>query len=126
MPGLDHTTGRSLDGWDHLKQSIAVILSTRIGERIMRRTFGAEVPRLLGEPLVPRTVLRFFTAIIVAIELWEPRYRIARIRTAAGENATDRARLQGRLGIAIEGEYRPRAHLGDFSPERAPFNTIEL
>lgn len=125
MPGLDRATGRSLDGWDHLKQSIAVILTTRIGERIMRRTFGSDVPRLLGEPLVPRTVLRFFTAIIVAIELYEPRYRITRVRTAAGQNDADRARL-GRLGIAIEGEYRPRAHLGDFTPESAPLNQIEL
>lgn len=114
--GLDRRTGRVLTGFDHVVQSIEVILGTQIGERVMRRTFGSVVPRLLGENLVPPTVLRFFTAIIVAIELWEPRYAIVQIEIRPELNEGEALR-DGRLRLALVGEYRPRAHLGDPTPE---------
>lgn len=125
MAGLNRETGRPLDAWEHLKQSLLVLLTTRIGERVMRRAFGSDVPPLLGERLVPSTVLRFFTAIIVAIELWEPRYRVTRVGVSATAPDADRAR-SGRLGIAIEGEFRPRGHLGDFTPAGPDPSIIEF
>lgn len=114
--GLDRRTGRVLTGWEHVVQSIEVILSTQVGERVMRRVFGSAVPRLLGETMVPPTVLRFFTAVIVAIELWEPRFRVIQIEIVEALNEAEALRL-GRLRLAIVGEYRPRAHLGDPTPE---------
>ena len=114
MQGIDRITGRALGGFDHLIQSIEVILTTRIGERVMRRTFGSHVPRLLGEKLITPVVLNFFTAIVIAIEIWEPRYDVISVKTASDSGAADRARL-GRLGVTIRGNYMPRGHLGDFT-----------
>lgn len=116
MTGMDRRTGRSLGGWDHVVQSLEVIFSTRIGERVMRRSFGSDVPALLGEPLSEPTALRFFTAIIVAIELWEPRYRVRQVAIEPAQNSPEALRA-GRLRLAIIGEYRPRGHLGDPTPE---------
>jgi phage baseplate assembly protein W len=113
---MDRRTGAVLAGWPHVAQSIEVILTTNIGARMFRRVFGSEVPKLLGEPLTTPTVVRFFAAVVAAIELWEPRFRVRAIEVvgadAAGGNSAERVR-GGRLALRIRGEYRPRGHLGD-------------
>lgn len=116
MPGtgINKDTGRWLTGWDHVLQSLVVIFTTRIGSRFMRRVFGSAVPRLLGEPLNERTITRYIAAIIVAIEIWEPRFRIVRIDILKEQNIPDRLRA-GRFAMAMRGVYRPRGHLGDFA-----------
>jgi len=113
--GIDRRTGQVLSGWPHVLQSLEVIFTTRIGERIMRRTFGSYVPALLGrENLVTSAVTRFFVAIIVAIELWEPRFRVVRILFPEAENLPETNR-RGGLGLRIVGQYRPNALDGDFT-----------
>ncbi|ACI92716.1 GPW/gp25 [Afipia carboxidovorans OM5] len=112
--GVDRTTGKVISGWAHVVQSICVIFTTCFGERVMRRWFGSFVPNVLGRKMVPSTVLKFWTAVCVAIDLWEPRYRVTQI-TPFGD--PDAMRL-GSLGWQIDGIYMPRGHLGDFTPER--------
>jgi uncharacterized protein len=114
MAGINRRTGRILDGFPHVVQSIDVIFSTRLGERVMRRWFGAIGAAILGRLLVPRTILIFTTALTVALELWEPRFKVTRVITDG--NTTDKLRL-GELSLIIEGEYRPRGHLGDTRSE---------
>jgi len=114
--GIDRFTGRPLTDWPHVVQSILVILSTRIGDRVMRRSFGAAVPGLLGQNLTPSTLLRFYTAIAIAIEIWEPRFRVRRFEYPSTENSADFLR-QGRIGIRMAGDYRPRALSGDMTVE---------
>lgn len=110
--GIDRRTGKVLSGWPHVQQSLGVIFTTFFGERMMRRWFGSFVPKLLGQNMAPSTILRFWSAICVAVDLWEPRYRITRI-VPLGNPDSMRA---GDLGFRIDGEYRPRGHLGDATP----------
>lgn len=112
--GIDRRTGRPLSGWAHVMQSIDVIFTTRIAERIMRRTFGSAVPSLLGRNLTPETIHRFVVAIVVAIELWEPRFRVRRIGLSGKTTSVSGGR-QGRIGLRLEGDYRPNALEGDFT-----------
>ncbi|WP_127076147.1 GPW/gp25 family protein [Rhodomicrobium lacus] len=114
MAGLDRVTGRPLDGFAHVVQSIDVIFTTRLGDRVMRRWFGAIGSALLGRLLVPKTILLFITTLATALDLWEPRFKVARIDTSG--NTADAIRL-GQLALVIEGEYRPRGHLGDTRSE---------
>lgn len=117
MGGIDFWTGKGLSGWPHLLASLRVLFITTIGTRVMRRSHGSNIPRLLGEHLTEGTVLRFFTAIIVACELWEPRYAVRKVWIWREDNSVETLR-DGRLsGVAIDGEYRPRGHLGDPTPE---------
>lgn len=124
MAGIDRETGKLLDGFAHVRQSLHVIFTTGIGTRIMRRLFGSEIPGLLGKNIVPSTFLRFATAVHVALQLWEPRFRLVQVtfpRDGAlepnvGANTPETVR-RGRIGIALYGEYRPRGHLGDPTPE---------
>jgi phage baseplate assembly protein W len=120
MAGINRDTGKLLDGWGHVAQSLQVLFSTHYGSRVMRRYFGSEVPPLLGENLTPRTVTRFLYAIVVAIELWEPRFRVKQIVVNPDGNSVEQLRA-GRLSIAVHGEYRPRGHLGDPTPARGDY-----
>jgi phage baseplate assembly protein W len=111
--GIDRDTGKVLTGWNHVMQSLTVIFTTFFGERVMRRFFGSFVPKILGKPMTPTTIVRFWTAICVAIDMWEPRYRVTRI---IPRGSPDEMRL-GNLGFQVEGVYMPRGHLGDKTPE---------
>lgn len=117
MAGVDRFTFRVMrDGWAHTLQSLAYLFVTRLGSRVMRRTVGAAVPALLGRNMTPPTILRWKTAIIIACELWEPRFFIRDIETLEEANTPERMR-GGNFAVRIWGEYRPRGHLGDTSTD---------
>lgn len=118
--GMNRETGRVLVGWPHVEQSIGVILITSFGTRIMRGWFGSLVPQMLGENLTERTVLRFVQAAVVAIELFEPRFKILQVKM----EGTPETLRRGQLKVAIQGDYRPRALYGDFTVEGARVYTL--
>jgi hypothetical protein len=122
--GIDRESGKSLSDWPHVVQSIHLIFSTHIGSRVMRRLFGSAVPGLLGKNLVPVTMSRFFTAIILAIELWEPRFRVTQIVYPQPQNSPDTLRV-GKIEFSIVGVYMPNALKGDFTPSPIP-RTIKI
>jgi hypothetical protein len=118
MAGINRQTGKPLDGWPHVVQSIMVIFTTGFGERMLRRWFGSSVSQLLGNSLNEATVVSFFTAIVTSLEVRErdtglprePRFKLTKITP----KQLDRS---GTLRIEITGIYMPRGHLGDFTPE---------
>lgn len=110
MAGIDARTGRPLGGWSHVVQSVGILLTTRLGERQMRGYVGAVTASLLGSLVNRANLLRLLQSIAVAIELFEPRFKVSRIVPVRLERS-------GRVEIWIEGEYRPRGHLGDPRPE---------
>ncbi len=114
---LDAGTGGNIQGWPHVLQCIEDFFTTRFGERVMREWYGTIVPAFLGEQLNEQTVTRFFLAMAAAIEQWEPRYLIVLIRPES-------VGRDGRLRVHLEGQYRPRALLGDLTPEGARRITI--
>lgn len=121
--GIDNRTGKVLTGWGHVQQSIARLFATRFHERVLRRWLGSFVPHLLGELATLENLLRFYSAIATAIDLWEPCFSVQRVRLV-NRDGTD-ANLSSyanklRLGhatFAVEGIYMPRGHLGDRTPE---------
>lgn len=107
--GIDAATGQPLADWAHVEQSVRTILGTRIGSRVMRREFGSEVPDLVDRKMTQRNVLAVYSAAAVAIERWEPRFRLTRAQiTAAGADGT--------ISLILAGIYYPRGHLGDPTP----------
>ena len=117
--GISRHTGRPVHGWEHVVLCLEAIFSTPFGSRVMRRWVGSLIPHMLGENLVPETMLRFFTALYAAM-VFEPRFHLEQINIVS---SADDLRM-GRLKIEISGQYRPRAHLGDFTPEGPRVITI--
>ena len=80
MMGMHATTGRSLTGLGHLRQSVADIITTPIGSRIRRRRYGSEVPELIDQPLNSATQLRIYAATAFALRRWEPRLQLSSVQ----------------------------------------------
>jgi len=76
MIGTNAKTGAALDGLDHLRQSITDILTTPLGSRVLRRSYGSRLYDLVDAPLNRSTVLEIYTATAEAIAIWEPRVEI--------------------------------------------------
>lgn len=99
MSGMNRHTGGSLDGNEHLAQSIGDILSTPIGTRVMpSRDYGSMLPDLIDQPLNSGTRLLIYAASAQAIARWEPRIKLRKVTLslkAAGE---------GRIVVRLEGQ----------------------
>lgn len=103
---FDRSTGETLTGWAAVSQNVREGLLTDFGTRVMREYYGSLVPRALGRNLTQETTLSLVSSISAHIDVFEPRFKVTRI---IPESLT---RL-GVMKIEIEGEYRPRALLGD-------------
>ncbi len=80
MLGMNAKTGLTLSGRQHLAQSIADIITTPIGSRVMRREYGSPMADLLDWPLNNATRLQAYAAIAMAVMRWEPRIRLSRVQ----------------------------------------------
>lgn len=117
--GVSRLTGRPLSDFEHTLQSIEVILTTGIGDLLIREWFGFPGVRLLGENLTASTVIRFFQCVVMALSMRqlnglpaEPRFRVVKVVPLGADR-------QGNFSFRIEGEYMPRGHLGDTTVEGA-------
>ena len=89
MNGMDRATGKPLSGVDHLRQSIADILTTPIGTRVMRREYGSLLPDMIDQPQNLANNLRVVAAATAALMRWEPRLQLSSIsirHTRAGQS----------------------------------------
>ena len=80
MTGMSNGTGRTLESRQHLAQSIADVLTTPIGSRVMRREYGSQLADLIDWPLNSATRLQAYAAIAMAVMRWEPRIRLSRVQ----------------------------------------------
>lgn len=101
MNGMDARTGAPISGDAHLAQSIADILCTPIGSRVMRRDYGSLLFELLDGPMNALGRLRLFAATAQALRRWEPRLRLTRVALIGGDADT---LAGGRFALQIEGE----------------------
>lgn len=95
---MNRIDGRRSTGIHHLKQSIADILTTPLGTRLERRTYGSLLPALLDQPSNAHTRLRCYAAVASALMNWEPRLRVTRVGLLYGQ-------AMGQATITLEGEY---------------------
>ncbi|WP_395175815.1 GPW/gp25 family protein [Roseibium alexandrii] len=115
MADIDRRTGQVIDNLASAFQSVEIILSTRIGSRLIpSRSFGAGVVELLGRLVTPALFAAFRQLIGTAIDLYEPRFKVNRI----GVDGTAEELRLGTAGLLIEVDYRPRGQFGDFTVER--------
>ncbi|WP_095184149.1 GPW/gp25 family protein [Pseudomonas sp. Irchel 3H9] len=93
---MNRETGAAMSELDHIGQSIADILTTRIGTRIMRREYGSLLPDLVDHPFNDATRLRVYAGTVMALMRWEPRISLSRVQFLG-------ANLQGQSVLELEG-----------------------
>jgi phage baseplate assembly protein W len=97
MIGVDRGDGRRLGDNAHLAQSVADILTTPIGTRVMRRDYGSMLTDLIDQPANSITRQLIFAASAVALSRWEPRLALRKV----GISTDNRG---GAVVIDIEGD----------------------
>ncbi len=100
MRGMDARTGRALSGVEHLRQSIADILATPLGGRVMRARYGSGLFQLTDAPADGSALVDLYAAVAEALARWEPRFRLHRVQSTG---VTE----DGRTDLLLEGEYLP-------------------
>lgn len=84
--GMNAATGRTLAGTQHIGQSLGKILNTPLGSRVMRRDFGSVILTLIDQPMNQATILRLYSAAVVAIREWEPRVKVGSVNRSFGKD----------------------------------------
>lgn len=97
MAGMHRSTGATLDGLDHLIQSMTDIVATPIGTLVGRRDYGSLVPALIDQPMTPTNILRIFAAAALALSRWENRVRVRRVGLVTGDRP-------GAASLTVEAE----------------------
>ncbi|MFC6444563.1 GPW/gp25 family protein [Shinella zoogloeoides] len=105
--GINARTGKLLTGPAHLAQSLGKIWHTRIGARVMRLTFGADLRSLLSEDLTPSIALLLYNEMVASAALWEPEYLLGQLQLVTMTDG-------GRLGIRHGGLYFPEGRFGNY------------
>lgn len=93
---MNGQTGSTISLLDHIRQSVADILTTPLGSRLMRREYGSQVPELIDAPFNGATQVRLYAATAMALMRWEPRIRLSRVQITA-------ANFAGQADLQLEG-----------------------
>ena len=96
--GMNAETGRELTGLEHLKQSIADILNTPIGSRVMRRDYGSRLFELIDAPINRRTVVDIVAETAEALMKWEDRLVVSAVDVTGA--------VVGQIVLRITGKYK--------------------
>ena len=77
---IDNSGAMKMSSTDKLiKESIFIILSTKIGERVMNYHFGCKIHELMFELNTAKTHARARAYVDEALKKWEPRVEVKRI-----------------------------------------------
>lgn len=74
------------DGPEKVRQSVAIILDTEPGERVMLPAFGCGLRRFLMQPNTAATRAAMQREIGTALAAWEPRIRLERVDVLPGDD----------------------------------------
>lgn len=97
MRGTNAETGRRLSGDEHLLQSVADILMTPVGTRVLLRDYGSDLPALVDAPYDQGQKMRIVSATASALAQWEPRIAVTRVQVHQGADG---------IVVDIEGNNR--------------------
>jgi phage baseplate assembly protein W len=77
---IDRFTGELISGWARIKQSIYVILTTRLNSRLMRLWWGSDFLNMQDKPGNEETLITGMMAAVAAINTYEPEFKIRKVQ----------------------------------------------
>ncbi len=99
MRGMNASTGKELEGLNHLKQSIVDILTTPIESRVMRRDYGSRLLELVDKPINRDLTLEIYAAVAEALQKLEQRFKLEKVKITEVK--------EGKVNISLDGIYLP-------------------
>lgn len=97
MIGMDRHTGQPISGIEHLRQSMADILGTPLGSRRHRPDYGSKVRAYVDMPVNEGWKSSVQAEAVRALQSWEPRLKLERVRVLAV--------VGGKIDMSLAGEY---------------------
>ncbi|UUJ42351.1 GPW/gp25 family protein [Pseudomonas extremaustralis] len=97
MIGMDRHTGQPISGIEHLRQSIADILSTPLGSRRHRPFYGSRLRGFVDLPINAGWKSAVQAEAARALGRNEPRLKLERV--------TALSLLDGKINLRVAGEY---------------------
>ena len=82
-PGIDGRGGVALSArTEEIEESIEIILSTPLGQRVMRPLFGCRIHDLLFAPVNSSTIAAAIQYVEEALGYWEPRIEVIEVNAS--------------------------------------------
>jgi len=91
------------EGIEKVNQSIADILNTRKGERVLNPEYGSDLPYMVFELNDPATEDVLSISILRDLAYWEPRINILDISVSSTDAETDRNIMNVKITYEIRG-----------------------
>lgn len=108
--GVDTTGGlRTASGYTEIEESIAIIIGTSPGERVMRPAFGCRIHDLVFAPNNAETLGLARRHVEEALGMWEPRIEVVSIGVKADAAEADRGRLNIEVTYSVRGTKDARS-----------------
>lgn len=97
---MDRYSGKNILDNQHLRNSIIDILTTPLGSRVMLRDYGTKLFQLIDHPVNRDFIVELYSTIHLALDKWEPRLIIDRIKVDVS------LWNQGKISLDLEARYR--------------------
>lgn len=97
-----------------IEQAIIIILSTPIGTRVMRPTFGSQLHELVFAPNNSQTCAQAARYVEEALAMWEPRIEVKEVDVLRDPEDKDGARLLIKLRYEVKATHDPRSLVHPF------------
>lgn len=104
---VDAQTGRIMTASqeEDIEQSIRIILSTRLGERVMQPEFGCEIHKFVFANIMDDEIAEIRRCVIEAMRRWEP--RIINVEVVPDISELSEGRLILRLHYIVRSTNTP-------------------
>jgi phage baseplate assembly protein W len=97
-----------------IEQAIMIILSTPIGSRVMRPTFGSRLHELIFAPNNSQTIAQARRYVEEALGMWEPRIELKAVDVLPDPQDRDRACLLIQIRYKVKATHDPRSLVHPF------------
>ncbi len=94
---MNVNTGKAISEIAHIKQSIANILTTPIGSRVMRRDYGSRLFDKIDRPLNGELIAEIYSDIVESLFTWEPRFEVEQVTVQSISKESGVIDLEGNL-----------------------------
>ena len=94
---MNINSGKIISEIAHIKQSIANILTTPIGSRVMRRDYGSKLFKKIDNPINGELIAEIYCDVVEALFTWEPRFEVEQVTVQNIE--------KGKITIDLAGSF---------------------